>query len=269
MGFWDIIDNISDGTQFPKKWNVFINWVFLIQLIIAIGSCYINKNMWPSRNIITSGAVKQIKSMLLIQIILFYWEITFTNMLHKDLNIVEHHLIMMIHSGFLLYFPNAICGNTLLPYLFYSFIWAFGNGSNSLLFFIYVADCFLYIFQSMYAYKLPKTLFIGFPVLALIQCFSNYKYYCWSIDGNLCPSEKIIYIFGTLSISYIITYLIVIAVIYSITVIPFYACLERLEIDSKNNMSISDSIESSSNNSSSSSLNFFGTLTNRNTFKNK
>ncbi|ORX57739.1 hypothetical protein BCR36DRAFT_409218 [Piromyces finnis] len=269
MGFWEILNNLSDSTQFPKKWNQYINWIFLIQLIIALGSCYINKYMWPSRKIIQSGAVYQIKIMLILQIVLFYWEITFTNMIHKDFNIVEHHLLMMLHSALLLYFENAICGNALLLYLFYSIIWTFGGGSNQFFFFLYITYSFLYIFQTLYAYKLPKTLFIGFPILALIQTFSNYKYYCWSIDGSLCPTEKTIYIFGTNSLSYIVTYLIIISVIFSITVLPFYACLKKLEEKHKDDMTIIDSIESNSNNSSSSSISFFGNLSNRNSFKNK
>lgn len=254
MGFWKIVDELSDGSQFPKKWNKFINWVFLLQLIVAIGSCYINNNMWPSKTIKQSLAVLQIKVMLVVQIVLFYWEITFTQMLSTNFNVVEHHIIFIIHSVFLLYYPDSICGNTLLPYLFYSITWAFGKGSNQLFAFLFVLECFFYIFQTLYAYKLPKILFYGFPLLALYQGFSSYKLYCWTLDGSLCPSEKIIYIFGTYSISFIITYLIVIGIIYSITVIPFYAILQKLEYNQVENMTIEESIENNLNNANRNSL---------------
>ncbi|KAG4083205.1 hypothetical protein H8356DRAFT_1017865 [Neocallimastix lanati (nom. inval.)] len=257
MGFWDILNDLSDSSQYPKKWNQFTNWIFLIQLIIAIGSCYINENMWPSKTVKQSISVLQIKAMLVIQIILFYWEITLTQLVSANFNIFEHHIIFIIHSAFLLYFPDTICGNTLLPYLFYSIIWAFGNGNTQIFIVMFVLECFLYIFQTLYAHILPKTLFIGFPLLALYQSFSSYKLYCWTFDGSFCPSEKIIYIFGTSSFSFIITYLIIVLVIYSITVLPFFTILQKLSEDQKLNISIEDSINNSINN------------TKRNSFKNK
>ncbi|ORX79393.1 hypothetical protein BCR32DRAFT_269523 [Anaeromyces robustus] len=243
MGFWALVDEVSDGIQFPKRWNLFINWIFLIQLTIAIGSCYINGNMWPIYTVKQSFAVLQIKAMLIVQIVLFYWEIAFTHMFFKDFNIAENHIMLIIHSAFLLYKQDSICGVTLLPYLFYSITWTFGGGSSLLFFFIFLMECYLYIFQTLYAYRLQKTLFIGFPLIALYQMFSNYKLYCWTLDGNLCPSERIISLFGTYSISFIIVYLIIIVVIYSVTVVPFYAILKKLENYEKQNMSISDSIE--------------------------
>jgi len=252
MGFWDVIDKLSNSTQFPKKWNIFLNWVYLFQLIIAIGSCYINKKMWPERNINHSLAVLQIKCMLIFQIVMFYWEIMFTRMISGDFNIVEHHIVLIIHSVFLLYWPDTICGNTLLPYLFNSITWAFGKGNNKIFFFMYIADCFLYIFQTLYAYKLPKTLPIAFPILALYQVFSNYKYYCWSLDGTFCPNEKIIFFFGSNTFSYIITYLIIVAVLYSVTVVPFNSVLDKLEHKQLQDLSISDSIESDENSNKNS-----------------
>jgi hypothetical protein len=248
MGFWDIIDYLSDSTQYPKKWNKFINWIFLIQLIIAIGSCYINENMWPSKTVKQSLSVLQVKAMLIIQIVLFYWEITFTKMLSTNFNIAEHHIIFIIHSIFLLYYPDTICGNTLLPYLLYSITWVFGNGTNQIFIIMFVLECFLYIFQTLYAHILQKSLFVGFPLLALYQSFSSYKLYCWSLDGSFCPSERIISIFGSSSFSYIITYIIIIGVIYSVTVLPFFTILQKLEEDQKQNVAIEDSIQSNINN---------------------
>jgi len=251
MGFWDIIDKLSNSTQFPKKWNIVLNWAYLLQLIVAIGSCYINKKMWPIRNIEHSLAVLQIKGMLILQIVMFYWEIMFTRMISGDFNIVEHHIVMIVHSAFLLYYPDTVCGNTLLPYLFYSITWAFGKGNNRLFYLMYIANCFLYIFQTLYAYKLPKTLSIAYPIIAIYQTFSNYKYYCWSLDGTFCPNEKIIFFFGSSTFAYILTYVIIVSVIFSITVIPFYACLERIENNQIQNMTISDSIESNNTNKNS------------------
>lgn len=249
MSFWDIIDELSSDIQFPTKWHKFINTIYIFQLLLAIGSCYINENMMPRNNFKNdkkkkpSLMVRQIKIMFALQLILFYWEITFTNMYQKDPVTVQHHVFNMFITALMMYFPNTICGYSLLPYLFYSVQWVIGGGKSELLHTLHIISCFVYSVQSIYSFKVQETLPIFFPILYALKTAISYRKFCWKYNGTICPPSDAVLLLGSGDLRRSIMIFAFVLGFYSLTLVPFYLWCASKQRTKKSSISIMESIE--------------------------
>ena len=121
--------------------NVYLNRLWILQIIVCLLFCIRNKKYFPSSHLKSSFFIKQIYFYFITSSIIYLTEIILTNVLVSMFERFMHHLIAIFIFVSVMIEPQILSVIFLLPFLIHSIYWLITDWNNSeIVLFIYNLD---------------------------------------------------------------------------------------------------------------------------------
>jgi len=187
--FNEFIVSFSDMYMFPSPYHIFLNRIWLIQTLACL-AYLISKKRWvplPPSKRTSPWPVRQMKWMLIIQIIFYTIELMVTGMTVKFQPMAAHHLDAIVLFIFILWEFNIIAVPTMMPFLAHTIYWSLGAVDDNLL----AVYNWVFFFVGLWALDISARLGnsilsprIG--ILCVAEIAINYFTYCTVFHGEYC-----------------------------------------------------------------------------------
>ncbi|KAJ3329108.1 hypothetical protein HDU76_008653 [Blyttiomyces sp. JEL0837] len=194
----DLIYNHRNDRTLPDFWQVVLQRIFLIQIIIANIYC-IRAGRWVPSSAPYSVAnkktgnvpwpVRQFHVMLGIQSAFYIVEMMFSGMFVKFSTMAIHHIVAMVIFSSIVMEPNCISFIALGPFIVHAIYWSLNTWDNRILMFynLFLLACgMIGLYNNILLGPKHRPISNFQPLMAICLAWTNFITYCIFYSGYYC-----------------------------------------------------------------------------------